>query len=94
LLSFMLSVSCIMDILSFWANIHLSVSTYHVCHLSLGYLTQDDIFQFHPFAWKTCKVLIFNNCVAFHCVNASHFFLYPFFGWGTSGLFPASGYYK
>jgi hypothetical protein len=30
-LSFMWSVSCSMGILSFWANIHLSVSTYHVC---------------------------------------------------------------
>jgi hypothetical protein len=26
-------VSCIMVIPSFWANIHLSVSTYHVCSL-------------------------------------------------------------
>ena len=29
--SFMWSMNCIWDILSFWANIHLSVSTYHVC---------------------------------------------------------------
>ena len=26
-----LSFMCILDILSFWANIHLSVSVYHVC---------------------------------------------------------------
>jgi hypothetical protein len=31
LLSFIWSVSCIIDVLSFWANIHLSVSTYHIC---------------------------------------------------------------
>jgi hypothetical protein len=30
-LSFMRSVNCILGILSFWANSHLSVSTYHVC---------------------------------------------------------------
>jgi hypothetical protein len=30
-LSFMWYVNCILGILSFWANIHLSVSVYHVC---------------------------------------------------------------
>ncbi|EDL08860.1 mCG147268 [Mus musculus] len=30
-LSFMWSVKCILRIWSFWANIHLSVSGYHVC---------------------------------------------------------------
>jgi hypothetical protein len=42
-----LFVGCIVGILSFWANIHLSVSTYHVCSFDSGYLTQDDIFWFH-----------------------------------------------
>ena len=30
-LSFMCFENCILGILNFWANIHLSVSTYHVC---------------------------------------------------------------
>jgi hypothetical protein len=30
-LSFMYFANCILGILSFWANIHLSVSAYHVC---------------------------------------------------------------
>jgi hypothetical protein len=30
-LSFMCFANCILGILSFWANIHLSVSVYHVC---------------------------------------------------------------
>jgi hypothetical protein len=47
-LSFMCFANCILGILSFWANIHLSVSAYHVL-LWLGYLTQDDILQIHPF---------------------------------------------
>jgi hypothetical protein len=34
-----------------------------------------------------------NSWIIFHCVNELHF-LYPFFSWGTSGLFPASDYYK
>jgi hypothetical protein len=42
--SFRWSMSCIMDILNFLANIHLSVNTYHRCPLSFGYITQDDIF--------------------------------------------------
>jgi hypothetical protein len=49
-LSFMWFVNYILSILSFWANIHLSVSTYIICVLLLlGYLTQDDILQIHPF---------------------------------------------
>jgi hypothetical protein len=31
-LSFMCFANCILDILSFWSNIHLSVSAYHVCY--------------------------------------------------------------
>jgi hypothetical protein len=35
-LSFMWSMSCILGILSFWANIHLSVSANHVCSSVIG----------------------------------------------------------
>jgi hypothetical protein len=35
-LSFMYFVNCILGILSFWADIHLSVSEYHVCSLVIG----------------------------------------------------------
>jgi len=35
-LSFMWSVHCILGILSFWANIHLSMSAYHVCSFVIG----------------------------------------------------------
>jgi len=61
--------------------------------LSLSYLTQDNIFWFHPLVWTSQDVLIFNSLVAFHCVNEPHF-RYPFFCHGPSGLFPASGYHK
>ena len=50
MLSFMCFATCILGILSFWANIHLSVSTYHVSSFVIGYLTQDDTLQVHPFA--------------------------------------------
>jgi hypothetical protein len=43
-LNFMWSVNYILGISTFWANIHLSVNTYHVYSLLLGYLTQHDIF--------------------------------------------------
>ena len=35
-LSFMYFANCILGILSFWANIHLSVSTYHVSSFVIG----------------------------------------------------------
>jgi hypothetical protein len=35
-LSFMWFVNCILGIPSFWANIHLSVSAYHVCSFVIG----------------------------------------------------------
>ena len=41
--------------------------------LALSYLTQDDIFYFHPFACKTQDVLLLNGWIVFHCVNESHF---------------------
>ena len=50
--SFMCFANCTLylAILSFWANIHLSVSAYQVTSFVIGYLTQDDILQIHPFA--------------------------------------------
>jgi hypothetical protein len=42
-LSFMWSVSCNLGIESFWANIHLSVSAYHVCSFVIGCLNQGNI---------------------------------------------------
>jgi hypothetical protein len=35
-LSFMCFANCILDILSFWTNIRLSVSAYHVCSFVIG----------------------------------------------------------
>jgi hypothetical protein len=35
-LSFMYFGNCILGILSFWANIHLSASSYHVCSFLTG----------------------------------------------------------
>ena len=35
-LSFMCFENCILGILSFWADIHLSVSAYHVCSFVIG----------------------------------------------------------
>jgi len=61
--------------------------------LWLGYLTQDDIFQFQPFAYEFHKVTVFDSWVIFHCVDVPHF-LYPFLCWRASGFFPASGFYK
>jgi hypothetical protein len=48
------------------ANIHLQVSIYCAC--PFGYLTQDDILKFHPFACKIHDILVFNSLIVFHCV--------------------------
>ena len=37
--------------------------------------------------------LVVNGWVIFHCLNVLYF-LHPFFDWGTSRLFPVSGYYE
>jgi hypothetical protein len=36
-LSFMCFSNCILGTLGFWANIHLSVSAYHVCYFVIGF---------------------------------------------------------
>jgi hypothetical protein len=45
-----------------------------VCYklLGLGYLTQYDILQFHPFACKIHGVLVFNGWIVFHCIDVPH----------------------
>jgi hypothetical protein len=35
-LNFMCFANCILGILSFWANIHFSLSAYHVCSFVIG----------------------------------------------------------
>jgi hypothetical protein len=50
LLSFIWSVSCITGILKILANIHLSVSTYHVCRVGSGFPYSG--WYFHPFEKK------------------------------------------
>jgi hypothetical protein len=57
-LSFMLSVNCILGILSFWVNIHLSMSVYHTCSFVTG---------LHHSGWN---FLITSNCLRIswsHC---------------------------
>jgi hypothetical protein len=42
--------NCILGILSFWANIYLSVSVYQVCSFVIGLPHSDYILEIHPFA--------------------------------------------
>ena len=90
-LSFMCFANCILSILSFWANIHLSMSAYHVSSSVIG-LPQSGWYP-PDLSKNFIKSLFFNSWVVLHCVNVPHF-LYPFLCWGTSGFFPASGYYN
>jgi hypothetical protein len=90
LLNFIWSVSCIMGILYFWLiSIYQWVHTMHVL-LGLGYLAQNIFYISIHLPAKFMMSLFFNSWTEFHCVTEPHF-LYPFFGWGTSESFPASG---
>lgn len=63
------SVGCIMDILYFMANIHLSVSTYHACPFGSGLRHLGWCFLFYSFACKIYDVLVFNSWEVVHCLN-------------------------
>jgi hypothetical protein len=54
--------------------------------LAQGYLNQDDILWFSPFASKIRDVFVFDILITFHWVDASQY-IYPFFSWGISSLF-------
>jgi hypothetical protein len=58
LFSFFGPVGCIMGILCFMADTHLSARTYHAYPLGLGYLTQDVIMEMQI---KTTKLLPYTN---------------------------------
>jgi hypothetical protein len=62
------------------------VHTMHVL-LGLGFLTQDEILKFHPFAYKIHGVFVLISWIVFHCIVVPDL-LYPFFSWRTSRLFP------
>ena len=94
----LLGSSFLLSFLGLWIlawlafNLHL-ISTYEWVHkvivfLGLSYLIQDDFFlapsSFLEISW--CHFFNF-------WVNMPHF-PYPFFSWGSSRLFPGSGYYK
>jgi hypothetical protein len=87
-LSFMCFANCILGIRNFWANTHLSVSVYHAC----SFVTWLPHSEWYSPDISVCLRILLIHCLL-HCVNVPHF-LYPFFCWGTSGFFPASGYYK
>ena len=50
--------------------------------LGLGYITQNDILKFHPFACKIHDVLVFHSCV-----DVPHFFLSVLYFEGHLGCF-------
>ena len=61
--------------------------------LELGYFTQDDILQIHPFAYEFHKFIVLYSSVELDCGNVAHY-LYAFFYRGEYVFFPPSGYYK
>jgi hypothetical protein len=61
LLDFLVFCKLYLGYLSFWDNIHVSVSAYQVTSFVIGYLTQDDILQIHSFAQEFHKFIVFNS---------------------------------
>ena len=96
-LNFLLDVymvcECILDILNFSANIHLSVSTHHVWYFVIWLPHSGWYSQVPSICLQISWSLVFNSWVIHHSVNVPHF-LYAFYCWGTIGLFPASTYYE
>ena len=68
-LSFMWSVNYILGILSFWTNIHLSVSAYHVCSIGIG-LPHTGLYILDP---SICLWISWSNCI---CTITIHFYHY------------------
>ena len=86
-------MNCILGIRSFWANIHLSVSVFHVCSFVIRLPHSGWYFLVASICLRISWIHCFNSWVVLHCINLPHF-LYPFLYWRTSGFFPATGYYN
>jgi len=91
--SFIWSVNFILCILSFGANMHLSLSAYHMCPFVTGLPHWEWYFLVPPICIRISCSHCFNRGVKIHYVNVPQY-LYPFFYWRTSKFFPASGYHK
>lgn len=61
--------------------------------LGVGYLTQDDILNFHLFACKIQDVFVFHSWIVFYSANVPHYFL-SILVLGAIELFLVYGYYE
>ena len=86
--SIICSVNCILGILSYLANIHLSVSKHHVCTVFDRVTSVSMIFSVPSISLRISWSHCFYTCVVLRCVNVNHF-LYPFLCRETSVFFPA-----
>ena len=85
--SFIWSVNFFLGIVSFWANIGLSVSEYHVWFFCDWDTILRMIFSSSIYLHANFMKWLFYTCAVPHCVNVNYF-LYPFLCWGTSSFFP------
>ena len=67
--------------------------THTLCHTCIWLTSLSTLISihFHPFPWKFYDALVFHSWIVSYCVDELHFH-YPFLSWGTSRLFPVSGY--
>jgi hypothetical protein len=71
--------------LSFWPRFHISG------FLSLAYVIQYDVLQFHSFSCKQHNLFLLYSSVVFHCVKY-HILFYPFISCWAPRLTLALGY--
>jgi hypothetical protein len=69
-LSFICFVNCILGILSFWANIYLSVGAYHVCSFVIGLPHS----QWYPPDPSICQRS--SNLFKCHCIYLIAYIMY------------------
>jgi hypothetical protein len=92
--SFFGSVVWSITILCVMANIHLLVSTYHAYSCG-SWLPHSGWYSQVPSVClqNSWMYLFLISWIVFYGVDVPHF-PYPFFSWGTCGLFPVSSYYE
>jgi hypothetical protein len=75
--SFMRSMNCILSVWSFWVNIQLSGSAYHVCSFMIGLPQSGWYFLFLPICLRISQI-IFNSWVVLYCWNLPYFYIHSY----------------
>lgn len=87
------STDCSLVIIDLKADIHIQVNILCISLSESGLLHSGWFFSTSIHSTYNLMMPFSSSWVTLHCVNVLHY-LYPFFSWRTSGLFPTSGCYE